>query len=91
MKVRDFLPQAVVDRQLVMIGDTQFFGHLFGGVKTGLKSLGRSVLEVRVFFFSNNEQVYRGFGTVIGDHYDLVGLVEYPGRRLAPDHSGEDC
>jgi len=90
MEMRDFLPQAVVDRQLVMVRDTQLLGNQFGGVKTDLKSLGRSVLEVRVLFFSNNEQVHRGFGAVVGDYYDLVGVVKDLSRHFSPDYAGED-
>jgi len=91
MKVRDFLSQAIVYRQLVVVRNTQFLGHQFGRVKTDLKSLGRGVLEVRVFFLSNNKQVHRGFRAVIGDYYDLVSLVKNLSRQFAPDNAGEDC
>jgi hypothetical protein len=48
------------------------------------------VLEVRVLFFSNNEQVHRGFGAVVGDYYDLVGVVKDLSRHFSPYYAGED-
>jgi len=76
MEVRDFLPQAVVYRQLIMVGDTQLLGHDLGGFQTDPKSFRRRVLEVGIFLFGDNQQVDRGFGAMVGDHDDLVGLVE---------------
>ena len=86
----DFLPQAVIYGQLVVVRDAQFLGHQFGGFEAGLKGLRRSVLKVRMFFFSYDKQVNWRFGVVVSDNYYLVGFVEDLGWRLAPNDAGKD-
>ena len=90
MEVGDFLPQTIVDRQLVVVGDTQLVGNEFGRVKANLESFRRSVLEIGVLFFRDDEKVHRGFGAVVGDDDDLVSLVENLGGQFSPDYAGED-
>ena len=87
----DFLSQAVVYRQLIMVWYAQLLGHDLGGFETQAKSLRWCVLKVGIFLFGDNQQVDRGFGAMVGDHEHLVGFVEDFGGRFAPDHAGEDA
>ena len=85
----DFLAQAVVDRQLVMVCDAQFLGHHFGGFETDSQDIGRGLVEIPVFFLGDNEQVDRPPGTVVLDNDYIGSLIEDLGRQVAVDNAGE--
>ncbi len=90
VKMGDFLPQPVVDRQLVVILDSELPGDHFGGIKTQLERFGRCSLEIDVRLLGDNQQMDRSLRTVVGNDDYLAGLVEYPGWQFTPDYACED-
>ena len=83
----DFLPVAVVYGDLVVVRDAEFDRYFLGRFAQKRHDLRRSFLEIRVFFFVDNQQMDRFSGAMVGNHDDIIGLVEYLGRDFALDDS----
>lgn len=50
----NLLAQAVVDSQLVVIGDSQFLRHSLGRIEQQMQHLGGCLVEIGVFLFGND-------------------------------------
>lgn len=87
----DFLAQAVIYAELIMIGDAQLVGHYLDRFKADCEDFGRGGLIVRVHRFGDNQQVNRSSRPVVGDNDYIIGFVEYLRGQFAIDHFGKYC
>lgn len=90
MEMGDFLSQPVIDRELVMVFNSESLSDQLGRLETDPERFRRGPLEIGVLFFVDDQQVDRPLGTVVGDDDYLIGLKENLRRQFAPDDAGED-
>lgn len=90
MDVLHFLAITIVHDQAKMVGEAKLVSHGFDGVVEHGKNFWRSVEEVRVFLFWNNEQMDRVFRSVIRDHDNALGFVKDFGREIPVDYASKN-
>ena|GEM_PF-3608493 len=89
MNVVDFLTQPVVDPQLIVPRDSQFFGDFFGRLTHPGHHPGRRLLEIWMLLFGHDQKMNRGLGAVVRENDHVLGFVKYPGRDLPVNDSGK--
>jgi len=89
VNVVNFLPQAIIDSNLKMVGYTQHFRYSFDGPVHQGQGFRVGFVEILALFFGDYQKVHRGLGPMVGDYNNFIILVKDIGREFPVDDSGE--